>query len=79
MFHVLKVKELIAIKNDMKIKSNLFIIIFFKLRFDFVSKVLKMSYMFAVQIPDGKKLKMFSTTVDPICYTNTISQKNCLN
>ena len=58
LFDVLKVKQLIAIKNGIK-KRNLFILIFFKLRLDFVSKNVKIGHLFAVYGHDGKELEMF--------------------
>ena len=61
-FNLFKVKQLIAINNDIKIKEP-FLYIFYdiKLTCYFVYKIVKIIYLFAVEIPDGKRNKMFLT------------------
>ena len=60
-FYVLKLEKLIAIKNYIKSERNFAIIIFCKLRRDFVAKTVKISYLFSLYIHDGIGPKMFLT------------------
>ena len=54
LFNAFKLKELIAINNDM-------ISDFLTLRRNFISKIREIIYLFAFQIHDGKYLNIFLT------------------
>ena len=54
LFNTFKLKELIAINNDMKPD-------FLTSRRNFISKIRKIIYLFAFQIHDGKYLNTFLT------------------
>ena len=56
-------KQIIAINNDIKIKEIIFFNDFFEIKLTcyFFSKIVKTIHLFPVQIPDGKRLKMFLT------------------
>ena len=59
-----------------KNERDLVILIFCKLRRDFVSEIVKIRYLFAVHVHDEKELKMFQTNW-PNCSSNNLEEHFC--
>ena len=64
LFDRIKVKKIIAVKNDTNIKKTLLIIISSELRRDFVSKIIKISSLFTVHIYEQYLLNLSKCNLD---------------